>query len=34
MSLSSVQANWTWPVAPLGEESADYQIVQKVVAAY
>ncbi|MBB4168202.1 hypothetical protein [Rhizobium sp. BK068] len=34
VSLSSVQANWTWPVAPLGEESADYQIVHKVVAAY
>ncbi len=26
--------NWTWPVAPLGEESADYQIVHEVVATY
>jgi len=34
MSLSSVQADWKWPVAPIGEESADYQIVHKVVAAY
>ncbi|MBB3314821.1 hypothetical protein FHT77_000663 [Rhizobium sp. BK181] len=34
VSLRSVQADWTWPVAPLGEESADYQIVHKVVAAY
>ena len=34
VSLSSVQARWAWPVAPLGEESADYQIVHKVVAAY
>ncbi|RDJ15506.1 hypothetical protein [Rhizobium grahamii] len=34
VSLSSVQADWTWPVAPIGEESADYQIVHKVVAAY
>jgi len=34
VSLSSVQARWTWPVAPLGEESADYQIVHKVVGAY
>lgn len=33
-SLSSVQADWTWPVAPIGEESADYQIVHKVIAAY
>lgn len=34
VSLSSVQADWTWPVAPIGEESAGYQIVHKVVAAY
>ncbi|CAN7181641.1 hypothetical protein [Rhizobium sp. LjRoot258] len=34
VSLSSVQANWKWPVAPLGEESADYQIVHEVVATY
>ncbi|TQX89927.1 MULTISPECIES: hypothetical protein [Rhizobium] len=24
---------WTWPVAPLGEESRDYQIVHQVIAA-
>lgn len=24
---------WTWPVAPLGEESPDYQIVHQVIAA-
>ncbi len=24
---------WTWPVAPLGEESRDYQIVHEVIAA-
>lgn len=24
---------WTWPVAPLGEESRDYQIVHDVIAA-
>ena len=24
---------WTWPVAPLGEESKDYQIVHQVIAA-
>lgn len=34
MALSSVRANWQWPVAPLGEESNDYQIVHQVVAAY
>ncbi len=34
VALSSVHENWSWPVAPLGEESADYQIVHKVVAAY
>ncbi|OWV84981.1 hypothetical protein ATY81_11675 [Rhizobium sp. R72] len=34
VALSSVQATWKWAVAPLGEESADYQIVHEVVAAY
>jgi hypothetical protein len=24
---------WTWPVAPLGEESRDYQIIHQVIAA-
>lgn len=28
------RASWTWPVAPIGEESADYQIVHQVIAAY
>jgi hypothetical protein len=28
------KASWTWPVAPLGEESRDYQIVHQVVAVY
>ncbi|MCL6706056.1 hypothetical protein M8R20_03485 [Pseudomonas sp. R2.Fl] len=26
-------AQWAWPVAPFGEESADYRIVHKVVAS-
>jgi hypothetical protein len=26
--------NWTWPVAPFGEESSDYQIVHQVIAAW
>jgi hypothetical protein len=34
VALSSVRANWQWPVAPLGEESNDYEIVHQVVAAY
>ena len=28
------KASWAWPVAPLGEESRDYQIVHQVIAAY
>ncbi|MBB3408569.1 hypothetical protein FHT87_002472 [Rhizobium sp. BK316] len=28
------KAGWDWPVAPLGEESRDYQIVHKVIAAW
>lgn len=27
------KASWDWPVAPFGEESRDYQIVHKVIAA-
>lgn len=27
------KASWDWPVAPLGEESRDYQIVHRVIAA-
>lgn len=30
----ATNASWSWPVAPIGEESADYQIVHKVIAAY
>jgi hypothetical protein len=30
----AVWRNWTWPVAPLGEESKDYQIVHQVIAAW
>lgn len=26
-------ASWDWPVAPLGEESPDYQVVHRVIAA-
>ncbi|MBY4591419.1 MULTISPECIES: hypothetical protein [Rhizobium] len=29
-----VKATWTWPVAPLGEESRDYRIEHKVIAAW
>jgi len=28
------KATWTWPVAPLGEESKDYRIEHKVIAAW
>ncbi|MBX5046664.1 hypothetical protein [Rhizobium lentis] len=28
------RASWTWPVAPLGEESRDYRIEHKVIAAW
>lgn len=28
------KAGWDWPVAPLGEESRDYQIVHKVIATW
>lgn len=27
------KSEWSWPVAPFGEESRDYQIVHKVIAA-
>ncbi|SCB59708.1 hypothetical protein GA0061105_10865 [Rhizobium aethiopicum] len=30
----SAKASWTWPVAPLGEESGDYRIEHKVLAAW
>jgi hypothetical protein len=30
----AAKASWTWPVAPLSEESRDYQIVHQVIAAY
>ena len=26
-------ASWDWPVAPMGEESPDYQVVHRVIAA-
>jgi hypothetical protein len=26
--------NWTWPVAPFGEENQDYQIIHQVIAAW
>lgn len=29
-----VKASWDWPVAPFGEESRDYQILHKVIAAW
>ena len=29
-----IKASWSWPVAPLGEESRDYQIVHQVIADY
>ncbi|NLS02511.1 hypothetical protein HGP14_03890 [Rhizobium sp. P32RR-XVIII] len=28
------KTSWTWPVAPLGEESRDYQIIHHVIAAW
>ena len=30
----TAKAGWDWPVAPLGEESRDYQIVHKVIASW
>lgn len=30
--LAAAKAEWNWPVAPLGEESRDYQIVHQVGA--
>jgi len=29
-----IKTSWSWPVAPLGEESRDYQIVHQVIADY
>jgi hypothetical protein len=34
VSPPPVNATWTWPVAPLGEESKDYRIEHKVIAAW
>jgi hypothetical protein len=31
---TETKASWAWPVAPLGEESSDYQIVHQVIAVY
>jgi hypothetical protein len=34
ISPPAAKAKWSWPVAPIGEESSDYQIVHQVIAAY
>ncbi|PDT01888.1 hypothetical protein CO666_23545 [Rhizobium chutanense] len=34
VSPPPAKAAWTWPVAPLGEESKDYRIEHKVIAAW
>ncbi|ANL32950.1 hypothetical protein [Rhizobium phaseoli] len=34
VSPPAAKATWTWPVAPLGEESRDYRIEHKVIAAW
>ncbi|MBY4610017.1 hypothetical protein K6M90_20445 [Rhizobium sp. 9T] len=34
VSPPPAKATWTWPVAPLGEESRDYRIEHKVIAAW
>jgi hypothetical protein len=34
ISPPTAKTCWSWPVAPIGEESADYQIVHRVIAAY
>jgi hypothetical protein len=34
VALPLPRQGWTWPVAPFGEESRDYQILHEVVAAY
>ena len=34
VSRPPAKAAWTWPVAPLGEESRDYKIEHKVIAAW
>ncbi|RUM26591.1 hypothetical protein EFQ99_07195 [Rhizobium vallis] len=34
VSPPPAKAVWTWPVAPLGEESKDYRIEHKVIAAW
>ena len=32
--MPKAQAGWAWPVVPTGEESPDYQVVHRVIAAY
>jgi hypothetical protein len=32
--VPDAQAGWSWPVVPIGEESADYQIVHRVIASH
>jgi hypothetical protein len=32
--VPDAQACWSWPVVPIGEESADYQIVHRVIASH
>jgi hypothetical protein len=34
VALPEAKVRWDWPVAPLGEESRDYQIVHKVIAGW
>ncbi|MBX5200476.1 hypothetical protein HJB81_03580 [Rhizobium sp. NZLR1] len=34
VSQPPAKATWTWPVAPLGEESRDYRIEHQVIAAW
>lgn len=33
VDIPNVSKNWDWPVVPVGEESKDYSIIHKVVAA-
>jgi hypothetical protein len=34
VSPPAPKAEWSWPVVPIGEESVDYQIIHRVIAAY
>ncbi|WP_337266201.1 hypothetical protein [Oryzifoliimicrobium ureilyticus] len=34
LTVPGAKAGWYWPVVPFGEESADYQIIHKVVASF